>query len=67
MPYTGIPLTLEKKESGEESEVSQPVSLTYLNRWRAFYPGNIIIIVIIIIVTIMRKKKTDYCQISMVL
>ena len=55
MPYTGIPLTLEKKASGEESEVSQPVSLTYLNRWKAFYQGKIIITVIII--TIMKKKR----------
>ena len=40
--------------SGKESEISQPVSPTYLNRWKAFYPGKIIIIVIII--TIMKKK-----------
>ena len=44
--------------SGEESEISQPVSLTYLNRWKAFYPGKIIITVMII--TIMKNKiKTN--------
>ena len=55
MPYTGIPLTLEKKASGEESEVSQPVSLTYLNRWKAF--SQVKIIILVIIITIMKKKR----------
>ena len=41
--------------SGEESEITQPVTLTYLNRWKEFYPGKIIITIRIL--TIMKKKR----------